>query len=149
MTDSEAKVYYSDWLTVDQDLVSRFAEVTRDEQFIHVDPEAAAKTPLGGTIAHGFLTLSFLTYLSSQALPPFEHPDYRAVMSMNYGFDKVRFLAPVPVGKRIRGRFEDRGWKMRGEDKVVVTYGVTIEVEESDPALVAEWLFLLQIAPKN
>src|SRR4051812_896606 len=91
----------SDWLTVDQARIDAFADVTEDRQFIHVDPEGAAKTPFGGTIAHGFLTLSLLSRMAADAMLVPEGTR----MGINYGFEKVRFLAPVRSGKRIRGRF--------------------------------------------
>jgi acyl dehydratase len=91
----------SSWLTVGQDRISAFADATEDRQFIHVDPEAAAQTPFGGTIAHGFLSLSLLSRMAADAMLIPE----RVTMVVNYGFDRVRFLAPVGAGKRVRGRF--------------------------------------------
>src|ERR1044072_7814461 len=95
---SEAGV--SDWILIDQDRIDAFAEVTEDPQFIHIDPEAAAKTPFGGTIAHGFLTLSLLSRMAADAMLRPES----VKMGVNYGFEKIRFLAPVRSGKRVRGR---------------------------------------------
>ncbi len=92
----------SSWITLDQAVIDRFADLTGDRQFIHVDPgRAAAETPFGGTIAHGFLTLSLLSRMGAEALPPLAG----RVRGINYGFDRVRFLAPVPAGGRVRGRF--------------------------------------------
>ena len=91
----------SGWLNVDQDRIAAFADATEDRQFIHVDPEAAARTPFGGAIGHGFLTLSLLSRMGAEAILV---PD-NVRMVVNYGLDRVRFLAPVRSGKRIRGRF--------------------------------------------
>ncbi|HYJ84048.1 MAG TPA: MaoC family dehydratase, partial [Allosphingosinicella sp.] len=95
------EVGLSDWILVDQARIDAFADVTEDPQFIHVDPEAAAKTPFGGTIAHGFLTLSLLSRMAADAMVRLEG----VKMAVNYGFERVRFMAPVRSGKRIRGRF--------------------------------------------
>ena len=95
------EVGVSRWITVDQARIDAFAETTEDRQFIHVDPEAAKATPFGGTIAHGFLTLSLASAMSYDAVAPLEG----VVMGVNYGFDRLRFLAPVPAGSNIRGRF--------------------------------------------
>src|SRR5437868_12218684 len=91
----------SDWIEVTQDRIAAFAEATEDRQFIHVDPEAAAKTPFGGTIAHGFLTLSLLSQMAAGVM--LVPPTIR--MAVNYGFEKIRFIAPVRSGKSVRGRF--------------------------------------------
>ncbi len=128
---------YSEWMVVDQDRVNAFADVTLDHQYIHVDPEAAAQTPFGGTIAHGFLTLSLLVHLTADLTVAPE----RTLMSINYGFDKVRFLAPVRVGKAIRAGVEVREIAAKGPGRYLMTYGVTVEIEGEDkPALVADWL---------
>lgn len=128
----------SDWISIEQPRIDAFAEITGDRQFIHVDPEAARKTPLGTTIAHGFLTLSLVAALSEQILPRVAG----ARMTLNYGSNRLRFLAPVPCGSRVRGRFvleavepQDRGF--------LQTLAVTVEIEHRDrPALVLEWLLL-------
>ncbi|WP_350334543.1 MaoC family dehydratase [Coralliovum pocilloporae] len=134
----------SDWLLVDQDRIDAFAAVSDDHQFIHCDPErAAAETPFGGTIAHGFLTLSLLSFFGRQAMPI---PD-NVAMSVNYGFDKLRFLAPVRAGKRIRALFGVHSLKRQEGERVLVRYTVSIEIENEDkPALAALWscLFVLQ-----
>src|ERR1051325_3272680 len=96
-----SEVGVSDWILVDQARIDSFADVTEDHQFIHVDPEAAARTPFGGTIAHGFLTLSLLSRMAADAML---RPD-GVKMGVNYGFEKIRFLAPVRSGSRVRGRF--------------------------------------------
>ncbi len=133
----------SDWLAVDQGMIDRFADLTGDHQFIHVDPVAAARTPFGGTIAHGFLVLSLLAQLAASA-------DYvleGATMGMNYGFEKVRMTGPVRAGKRIRGRFVLKDFVERAPQQWLATLLVTVEIEdEPKPALVAEWLALQFIA---
>lgn len=127
----------SDWAAITQDMINRFADLTDDHQFIHVDPEAAAKTPFGGTIAHGFLVLSMLPTLSKAA----EFALQGAVMGVNYGFDKVRFMAPVHSGKRIRARFTLKNLVERTPGQWLFTLGVTVEVEnEGKPAVAADWL---------
>src|ERR1043165_5799383 len=95
------EVGVSGWLTVDQNRIDAFAEATEDRQFIHTDPVAAAQTPFGGTIAHGFLSLSLLSRMGAEIFP---YPP-GVKMALNYGLDRVRFLAPVKSGVRVRGRF--------------------------------------------
>lgn len=127
----------SEWFLIDQARVDRFAEVTLDDQFLHVDPERARATPFGGTIAHGFLTLSLLTPL---CLPFIPEPANRKLV-VNYGFDKVRFVAPVRVGKRIRAAVKLAEVTERKPGNVLIRIDVTVEIEGEDkPALVAEWL---------
>lgn len=123
----------SDWTPVTQDMIDRFADVTGDHQWIHVDVERARRdTPFGSTIAHGFLTVSLLAELSRQTIEV--RGDFK--MRINYGFNKLRFVSPVPAGARIRARFTPQ--KVTGNE---VTWLVTVEVEGRDkPALVAEWL---------
>lgn len=129
----------SDWLLIDQARVNDFADVTLDHQFLHVDPERARSTPFGGTIAHGLLTLSLIVHLCLSFIPKLG--DTKLVV--NYGFDKVRFSAPVRVGKRIRARVKLSGVEERKPGNVIVKVDVTIEIENEDkPALVAEWLSL-------
>ena len=130
----------SSWLTVDQDRITAFAEATEDKQFIHVDPEMAAKTPFGGTIGHGFLTLSLLSRLAAEAIliPS------TTKMIVNYGLDRVRFLAPVRSGKRVRGRFTLDGVDEKAPGQILLRHIVTVEIEGEDkPALSAVWLTLL------
>ncbi|KPP81662.1 MAG: acyl dehydratase [Oceanicaulis sp. HLUCCA04] len=131
----------SDWFSVDQARVNAFADVTMDHQFIHVDPDRAAReTPFGGPIAHGFLTLSLLSHFAESSLPPF--PD--KVIGINYGFDKVRFLSPVRVGSRIRGTFTLASADERKPGQIQLVQKCTVEIEGSDtPALAAEWLSLV------
>ena len=131
----------SKWILVDQARIDAFAEITEDRQFIHIDPVAAKQTPFGGTIAHGFLTLSLASAMSYDAVAPLEG----VVMGVNYGFDKVRFLAPVPAGSNIRGRFkllsaEDKG-ASGGVTRWLLKHELTVEIEGAEkPALIAEWL---------
>ena len=132
----------SRWLLLDQPRIDRFAEVTEDEQFIHVDPAAAAKTPFGGTIAHGFLSLSMLSAMGISVIPPVAG----AEMAINYGLNSVRFLRPVGAGKRVRGVFVLKDLQERGPGQWQSTFAVTVEIElEDKPALVAEWLILTMV----
>lgn len=132
-----SEVGVSDWITVDQARIDAFADITEDRQFIHVDPEAAKQTPFGGTIAHGFLTLSLLSRMSFDGVSPLDG----VVMGVNYGFDKVRFLAPVPSGARVRGRFRLLSADDKGGGRWLLKHEVTVEIEGGDkPALIAEWL---------
>ena len=134
------EVGISDWLTMDQERISAFAEATEDRQFIHIDPEAAAHTPFGGTVAHGFLSLSMLSRMAAEAMLV---PD-GLKMAVNYGLDRVRFIAPVPSGKRIRGRFRLDAVDEKAPGQVLLRHTVTVEIEgEEKPALTAEWLGLL------
>ncbi|HVY65531.1 MAG TPA: MaoC family dehydratase [Gammaproteobacteria bacterium] len=129
----------SDWFPIDQARVNAFADVTLDHQFIHVDPARARGTPFGGTIAHGFLTLSLLVHL---CLPFIPVPANRELI-VNYGFDKIRFVAPVRVGKRIRARGTLGAVEERKPNQIQLRVDVTVEIEgEEKPALVAEWLSL-------
>ena len=131
----------SPWLTMDQKRIDAFADVTQDHQFIHVDPEAAAKTVFGGPIAHGFLTLSMLSHFA-EAVPPVAG----RVMGVNYGFDKIRFLAPVRAGKRVRARFHLTDLTRRSESEIMIRLLVTVEIEGEDrPALSADWLSLSRL----
>lgn len=128
----------SSWIEIDQARIDAFAEATIDRQFIHVDPvRAKAETPFGGTIAHGFLTLSMLSAMAYEVLPRAAE----AVMGINYGFEKIRFLSPVPAGSRIRARFQLASCELRKQTEMLSRYAVTVEIEGSDrPALVADWL---------
>ena len=130
----------SGWLTIDQNRIDEFADATDDHQFIHVDPEAAARTPLGGTIGHGFLSLSMLSRMAADAVLV---PD-NIKMALNYGLDRVRFIAPVKSGKRIRGRFRLDSVDEQAPGQLLLRHTVTVEIEgEEKPALTAEWLGLL------
>jgi acyl dehydratase len=129
--------FVSHWLAVDQARIDAFAKVTEDEQFIHVDPVAASATPFGGTIAHGFLTLSLLSVMAYDVLPKIEG----VAMGVNYGFDKVRFLHPVRSGAHVRGRFTLVSATQRSERQWQLTYDVSVEIEgAAKPALAATWL---------
>jgi acyl dehydratase len=131
-----------EWFQVTQEQVNEFADVTHDHQFIHVDPEAAKNTPFGGTIAHGFLTLSMLTKLSAGASSATPDPARFAgmLMGINYGFNKVRFVSPVKVGSRIRARAVTSNVELKG-NAIESTRDFTVEIEgEEKPALVAQWV---------
>jgi acyl dehydratase len=130
----------SPWHAVTQDMIDRFAEVTDDRQFIHTDPvRAKAETSFGGTIAHGFLTLSLLSMLARDAIPRLKN----RAMGINYGFDRVRFMTPVKSGGRVRGRFTLTEVVDRAEKLIMFRYAVSIEIEGSaKPALTADWLTL-------
>ena len=128
----------SSWREVSQDDIDRFAEITDDRQYIHIDPVRAAETSFGGTIAHGFLTLSLLSAFAQEAV----RLEGRR-MGVNYGFDKVRFVAPVRSGARMRGRFALASIERRPDGGYAIRYDVTVEIEdESKPALTAAWLSL-------
>ncbi|MDH3705815.1 MAG: MaoC family dehydratase [Acidimicrobiia bacterium] len=129
----------SDWFAVTQERINDFADATLDHQFIHVDPEAAAATPFGGTIAHGLLTLSLLVHLDAMIQRNDEVPA-GILMGINYGFDKVRFLTPVPSGARVRLRSVIGESVLKGTN-VDTTRSMTVELEGSDkPAMVADWI---------
>ncbi|MDG1988337.1 MAG: MaoC family dehydratase [Halieaceae bacterium] len=131
------------WMILDQDRINSFADCTEDHQFIHVDEEAAAQTPFGGTIAHGLLTLSSLVKLCEDSCL---YPD-NLVMGINYGFNKVRFLAPVRAGKRVRAHVEVKNVEPKDEKRYVVTLAITVEIEDEEkPALVAEWMNMMVAA---
>ena len=132
------EVAVSDWVTIDQERIDRFADATSDHQWIHVDPERAKSGPFGTTVAHGFLTLSLLPYLTHQAIT-FNNTK----LAINYGLDRVRFPAPVPVGSRLRGRFKLQRIEilkpLRGMQGAQLVWEVTIEREgSSKPVCVAE-----------
>jgi acyl dehydratase len=128
----------SEWMLIDQDRVNKFAEATGDFQFIHVDPERAKLTPFGGPIAHGFLSLSLLPVLTAQAdLPRLDG----VKMGVNYGGNKTRFIAPVKVGKRVRGHFKMLELEEKRPGQFQQTMEFTLEIEgEEKPALMAEWI---------
>jgi acyl dehydratase len=129
----------SDWFLVDQARIDAFADVTLDHQFVHVDPERARATPFGGTIAHGFLTLSLLVHLCLPFIPTLANRK----LVVNYGFDKVRFVSPVRVGKRIRAVGKLGEVAERKPGNIILRVDVTVEIEGEDkPALTAEWLSL-------
>lgn len=129
-----------DWFEVSQERINDFAEVTIDHQFIHVDPEAAKASPFGTTIAHGFLTLSMLTHLAG-SVPNDPETVKGVVMGVNYGFDKVRFVSPVPSGSKIRATSVLKDADLKDPNTIQVTRTYTVEIESADrPALVADWI---------
>ncbi len=132
----------SPWLEITQERVNQFADATNDWQFIHVDPEKAAKTPFGGPIAHGFLSLSLLSYLNEQtAIVP-----ENTVMGINYGSDRVRYLMPVRIGKRIRSKQKILEVTEKNPGQWLFKNEVTVEIEgEETPALVAEILSMMVV----
>ena len=134
------EVGVSSWITIDQPRIDAFADATEDRQFIHVDPEAAAQTPFGGTIAHGFLSLSLLSRMGAEAmLVP-----QGLKMGVNYGLDRVRFIAPVRSGRRVRGRFTLDSVDEKVPGQWLLRHTVTVEIEGKDkPALTAVWLALI------
>lgn len=134
------EVGVSSWLAIDQQRIDEFADATEDRQFIHTDPETAAQTPFGGTIAHGFLSLSMLSRMAAEGMLV---PD-SIKMAVNYGLDRVRFIKPVRSGKRIRGRFRLDSVEEKAPGQLLLRHTVTVEIEgEEKPALTAEWLGLL------
>lgn len=127
------------WLNIDQNRIDAFAECTLDRQFIHVDPEAARQTPFGTTIAHGFLSLSLLSYFAEQLQVSIEG----VKMGVNYGLDKVRFINPVKVNSNLRARAKVLDILEKDPGQYQLKLEVTLEIEgEQKPALVAEWLFM-------
>ena len=131
------EVGVSDWFPMDQAKIDAFAELTHDHYFIHVDRTRAAATRFRGTIAHGFLTLSMLAPMAYQACPAVQGTK----TAVNYGFDRLRFVAPVPAGARIRGRFVLNRFEVQASSRWQAVYGVTVEIEgEPKPALVAQWV---------
>lgn len=133
------EVGVSDWIEVPQAKIDAFAEVTGDHQFIHVNPELARQTPFGTTIAHGYLTLSLLSVMAYQAMPGIKGTR----MGVNYGLNKVRFMAPVKSGSKVRGRFTIADVSQRPDGAWQTTTTVTVEIEgETKPALAAEWITL-------
>jgi acyl dehydratase len=133
------EVGVSPWHVMDQKRIDAFAAATEDLQFIHVDPARARQTPFGTTIAHGFLTLSMLSVMSYEALPPLAN----VAMGVNYGTDKVRFVSPVKSGQRIRGRFTLTEAVLRKPLELFTRTAVSVEIDGEDkPALVADWLGL-------
>ena len=132
----------SDWISVTQDRIGQFAEATEDRQFIHVDPDLAAQTPFGGTVAHGFLSLSLLSRMAADVMLVPE----TTRMAVNYGLDRVRFLAPVPAGRRVRGHFTLASADEKAPGQLLLKHDVTVEIEGGDkPALTAVWLGLIFI----
>jgi len=129
-----------EWILVSQDRIDAFADCTEDHQFIHIDPKKAARTPFGGTIAHGFLTLSLLSrMLEGNGIAP-----ENVAMGINYGFDKVRFLAPVRAGKRVRANVTVTDVERKDDNRFLIKQSISVEIEgERTPALVADWLTMI------
>ena len=139
MKNSIGRESVSDWVEVTQAMIDKFADATGDHQFIHIDPARAAQTPFGGTIAHGFLTLSLMPLLSSK-VP--DAPRIEGVrMGINYGGNKVRFITPVRSGSKVRGRFRLKEFDEKGPGRFQQTNELTVEIEGTDkPAMIAEWM---------
>ena len=145
LTELQAQVgketHVSDWLLITQDMVDAFGKATGDMQWIHTDPvRAKQESPYGGTIAHGFLTLSLLAKLveGNGVVPE------NIVMGLNYGFDKVRFLAPVKSGKRVRANVEIADISRKDDNRFLIKQAISVEIEgETTPALIAEWLTMV------
>ena len=135
-----SEIGLSSWITIDQPRIDAFAAATDDRQFIHVDPEAVALTPFGGTIAHGFLSLSLLSAMGAEAMLV---PDAMKI-AINYGLDRVRFLAPVRSGRRVRGRFTLDSVEEKAPGQWLLRHVVSVEIENEDKlALTAVWLALI------
>jgi len=127
----------SRWFSITQAMIDAHADIVQDHQFIHTDPEKAAQTPFGGTIAHGFLSLGMLSAMAYDGQPRIEG----AELSVNYGLNHLRFIAPVPAGANIRAHFTLIGIDERKPGEFTLTWGVSVEIEgQEKPALVAEWL---------
>ena len=129
---------HSPWLLIDQARINAFADITEDPQFIHIDAaRAVTETPFGGTVAHGFLTLSMASRMMQDIIEPFDGQ----VMNLNAGFDRLRFLSPLRSGSRIRGVFELKEVKQTSSNQLRIVRKLTIEIEGADkPALVADWV---------
>jgi acyl dehydratase len=141
------EVGVSEWITVDQTMIDAFADATNDHQFIHVDPaRAKAESPFGGTIAHGFLSLSLLSAMNFDCVPKVREQ----TMGINYGFDRIRFMSPVKSGSRIRGHFTLAEARFRGASMLMTSYEISVEIEnEKKPALTATWVTIVQFDPKD
>jgi acyl dehydratase len=136
----------SRWLEIDQARIDAFADLTEDWQYIHVDPEKAKASSFGTTIAHGFLTLSMMSRFAKDVLPRIDG----VVTGINYGMNRLRNVSPVRVGARIRGRFRLLSVRRASPGRYLMTYDVTVEIEGQDkPALVAEWLSMLEFGPAH
>lgn len=133
-----SEIGVSAWQTIDQPMIDAFGKLSGDQHFIHVDPARAAQMlPSGGTIAHGFLTLSLLSNMAYQVCPTIEGVRF----PLNYGFNRLRFVAPVPVGSRVRGRFVLKAVDVIDASQRQIVYEARVEIEAAPkPALVAEWL---------
>ncbi len=133
------EVGVSKWIDILQSAIDAFADLTHDHQFIHIDVEKAKATPFGGTIAHGFLTVSMLSAMAYDALPEIAGRS----MGVNYGFDRLRMMSPVKAGARIRGRFVLKALESKSPQQHQLIHSVTVEIEGADkPALAADWVTL-------
>jgi acyl dehydratase len=133
------EVGVSQWFDIPQSAIDAFADLTHDHQFIHIDVEKAKATPFGGTIAHGFLTVSMLSAMAYDALPDIAG----RTMGVNYGFDRLRMMSPVKAGARIRGRFVLKALDSKSAQQHQLTHAVTVEIEGAEkPALAADWVTL-------
>ncbi|MFT4930010.1 MAG: acyl dehydratase, partial [Phenylobacterium sp.] len=136
----------SSWFTITQEQINQFGQATHDQQYIHVDPEKAKTSAFGGTIAHGFLSLSLLSAVSYEAAINLEN----TVMGLNYGFEKIRFLQAVKVNSKVRGRMKLEDVIEKRPGQFLYTWAVTIEIEgEEKPALTAKWLTMTIIAEQK
>lgn len=137
----------SPWRVVTQKMIDQFADATDDHQFLHCDPERAAReTPFGGTIAHGFLTLSLLSAMTFETVPAIEG----STMGVNNGFETLRFVAPVKTGSRIRTRFVLAAVKARPSGWIEIAHDITVEIEDAPkPAMTARWLTLSFVPPEE
>lgn len=134
-----SRAFQSGWHLIDQPMIDAFATLTKDHQFIHTDPERAKDAPFGTTVAHGFLTLSLLGVMAEQALPPLAG----LRLSINYGFDRLRFIAPVPAGSEVRADLQVQAVDTDKPGQVKVTWDVQVIIRGQDkPALVAQWIHL-------
>jgi acyl dehydratase len=135
------EVGVSSWHLIDQKRINVYADVIEDHQFIHIDPERAKdKTPFGTTVAHGFLTMSLMSIMSYEVMPVIQG----TTMAVNYGFDRLRFISPVPAGSHVRGRFTLTEATLRKPTELLSRTNVAIEIEgKTKPALVADWLSLI------
>ena len=132
----------SEWILVSQESINAFADATRDWQYIHVDEKAARNGPFGGTIAHGFLTLSLLSAMSAGVIPTLAG----TTSSVNYGFNSLRFVSPVRSGEHVRGRFGLKAVTRRSENSYQLTVSVSVEIEQKvKPALVGEWVIIANV----
>jgi acyl dehydratase len=145
LAESIGQEMVSTWFEMGQNRIDAFAETTEDWQFIHVDAEAASQTPFGGTIAHGFLTLSLMSAMANDVMPVPEGVG----MAVNYGLDRLRFLSPVPSGSRVRGRFKLLSVEDKGGGRWLIRHEASVEIEGVEkPALAAEWLGMHFMAAK-
>ena len=128
----------SEWYSIDQSIIDSFADLTKDHFFIHVDPERVKReTPFGSTIAHGFLSVSLLSAMSYDCVPGIEGAHF----GLNYGFNKLRFVSPVPVNSRIRGHFTLKDIEKKNNGEITMIYNVIVELEnQQKPVLAAEWV---------